>query len=662
MWLLVAGLLVLHFALAVGSKFHQSTTSDEMPHLTAGFSYWKNHDYRLHPENGNLPQRWAALPAWLGGTKFPPLEDNPYWRVSDVWKTGYLFFYGSSQDHFPRLMAGRAMIALFSVATGLLVFCWSRRFFGDVGGLISLTFLVFCPNFLAHGALVTSDVCMTFFFLAAVGAWWRHLHNASNRTFLLSALVFGLAQVAKYSGVLLVPMMAVMVLVRVFAPAPWVWFGRTLRTRWEKFGGATLSLAGHAGVSLLVIWAFYGFRYSAFNPALPPALQFIRTWEFFESRLGTTGEIIHWVRMKELLPEGYLYGFAYVLETVKSRSAFLNGEYSETGWPSFFLWTFGLKTTLALIAAAVITAGLGFLHGWRSRSGSEPRYKWLYPAIPLLTLFVIYWITSLTSQLNIGHRHILPIYPVLFIGVGALGAWSASGRIRAIIVAALLLWHVSAAIRITPYFLAYFNEIAGGPKKGRHHLVDSSLDWGQDLPALKDWLKKNNPANAPVFLSYFGSAEPAYYDLKVKRLPFVNLLDFEQSYFPLEAGIYCISATALAQVYSPTRGKWTAENEQKFRELHNLESTFAQYASDPKIREELQREVASQQWEMVIRHHNLLRFARLAQYLRVREPDGYAGYSIMIYRLSAEEISRAVNGSLSDWSSAIEEAAQARQR
>ena len=144
-----AALLVLHFAMAVGSKRHESTTSDELVHLTAGTSYWQNNDYRLQPENGVLPQRWAALPAWWQGAKFPPLADNPNWRGSDAWVLGYQYFYESGEDHFPRLMAGRAMIALFSVATGVLVFWWSFSLFGGAGALVSLTLFAFCPTFLA---------------------------------------------------------------------------------------------------------------------------------------------------------------------------------------------------------------------------------------------------------------------------------------------------------------------------------------------------------------------------------------------------------------------------------------------------------------------------------------------------------------------------------
>ena len=120
-WVVVAAALILalHFAMAVVSKRHESTTSDEIVHVTGGFAYWRFNDYRLQPENGNLPQRWVALPAWIGRARFPDL-DQDYWRTSDAWVMGHEFFYETGEDHFPRLMAARAMTALFSVMTGAL--------------------------------------------------------------------------------------------------------------------------------------------------------------------------------------------------------------------------------------------------------------------------------------------------------------------------------------------------------------------------------------------------------------------------------------------------------------------------------------------------------------------------------------------------------------
>lgn len=654
----VAALLAVHFALAVGSKRHESTTSDELVHLTSGLSYWQNHDYRLQPENGVLPQRWAALPAWLAGAKFPQLENNEYWRTSDAWVVGHQFFYETGEDHFPRLMAGRAMIALFSVATGLLVFVWSRRLFGPAGALVSLWFFAFSPSFLAHGALVTSDVCMAFFFLAAAGAWWRHLHDGRARTWWLSAVVLGLAFVAKYTAVLLIPMMAVMAIARALAAEPLV-FGRwTFATPARKFGAAVLSALGHGVVVAVVIWACYGFRYSAFNPALPPADHFIAPWPRIESDIGAAGPIIHAAAAAHLLPEAFLYGFAYVLETTKARAAFLNGEYSVTGWPSFFPWAFLLKTTVPLLLASTLSV---IAAARRAQAGASFRGG-LYRATPLIVLFAVYWAFSLTSHLNIGHRHILPTYPVLFIGVGILGARLTSRRwVTAATLSALLGWQAVSAARIAPHYLAYFNELAGGPDEGYRHFADSSLDWGQDLPGLKSWLDEH-ARGEPVFLSYFGTGEPAYYDLKVHRLPFFNNFKIPGFYTPWVAGVYCISATMLQQVYSPARGPWTAELEKEFQQLRALEPAFADYTRDPKVRADLERNPGGERWPQLIKRYDILRFARLCFYLRARMPDAKIGYSIFIYRLSAAEVAGATASSATEWAKSIETAETATRR
>jgi len=649
----VATLLALHWLLAVGSKRAESVTSDELAHLTGGFTYWQFNDYRIQPENGNLPQRWAALPAWFEGAKFPALAGNDYWRTSDAWILGHQFFYETGEDHFPRLMAGRAMIALFSVATGLLVFCWSRRLFGPAGGLVSLVFFAFSPGFLAHGALVTSDVCMAFLFLASVGAYWRHLHDSRALWWILSALTFGLACVAKFNAGLLLPMMVVMAVVRAWAAAPWRFAGRTFATPRGKLGALALSTFGHGLVAVLVIWACFGFRYSAFNPLVPAADHFIRPWA---ATLGNIGglhaEIIRQLAAGHVLPEAYLYGYSFVIEMSGFRAAFLDGAYSYGGWLRFFPLAFLYKSTLPLLLAC-LAAGAVAGRRWRRGAAWAAVRDDLYRVTPLLVLFVVYWLVSLATHLNIGHRHILPTYPVLFILVGILGRWLTLRRPAGALVVALLLgWQVREAVRIYPDYLAYFNPIAGGPANGHRHLVDSSLDWGQDLPGLKTWLTRQTHGER-VYLSYFGSGEPEYYGLRAHRLPFVNGFKIPQPWVLLQPGVYCISATMLEHVYSPIRGPWTAGLEQEYQWMRGFEPLFAAYFQDPVRRAELDREASPEKWRRAWTRLDLLRFARLCHYLRVREPDANIGYSILIYRLNAAEIAAATTGSLADWQALI---------
>jgi hypothetical protein len=626
----VALLLALHFALAVGSKRQESTTSDELVHLTAGFTYWRFNDYRLQPENGNLPQRWVALPTWIAGAKFPD-RDQVYWRQSEAWVIGHEFFYETGEDHFPRLMAARAMAALFSVATGALVFAWSRRLFGTPGAFVSLVFFAFSPTFLAHGGLATSDACIALFMLASIGAWWRHLEAPGAGTFALSAAAFALACVSKFSAVFLLPMMALCAAVH-------------LAARPGRAGALLLSALGHGAAAVAVIWAFFGFRYSAFNPAFPPGGEFIEPWPLMYAYTGRIGEVIHALARLHALPEAFLYGAAYVAQTAQVRTAYLNGQHSVTGWPTFFLWAFALKTTLPFLIAAAWGVWLA-LRGRIQPVGGAARWRGLLPLTPLLILILVYGAVSLASHLNIGHRHLLPIYPALFILAGSLGRWLVRPlRWAAVLVAALLAWHVGESVAIAPHYLAYFNELGGGPANGYRHLVDSSLDWGQDLPGLKLWLGSHARPGETAYLAYFGNGEPHYYKLAVKRLAYFNDFHEDEPYIPLGPGLYCIGATMLEQVYSPVQGPWTPALEEHYQALRVFEPLFRAYASGPAARAKLEAEMSPEKWKAARDRFLQLRFARLCDFLRARAPDANIGYSILIYRLSAEEVNAATGG------------------
>ncbi|HEY1849140.1 MAG TPA: glycosyltransferase family 39 protein [Opitutaceae bacterium] len=631
-------LLSLHAFMALASKHRKGMTADEIVHVTGGYSYWKFGDYRLHPENGNLAQRWVALPSFLGGAKFPPL-DQLYWRISDGWVMGHEFFFETGDDPDAKLSGARAMTVVLSVALGALVFLWSRELFGSAGGLLSLAFYAFSPTMLAHGGLATSDTCAALFFLAAMGAYWRHLARPGAGPMLLSAVVFGLACVAKFSAPLLVPMMAACALVHILFSG-----GSPARV--------LLSAAGHAAAAFAVIWAFYGFRYSAFNPALPPADHFIEPWAEMYARTGAVGRLIHGLADMRALPEAFLYGAAYVAETTQSRGAFLNGQVSTRGWPTFFLWAFALKTTIPFMGAAAAGTWVA-VRG--AAAGAGRGLRALVPLTPLLALVAIYSISSLSLHLNIGQRHLLPIYPPLFILAGALGKWLAkAGSACFIAAAALLAWHVTESGSVAPNYLAYFNELAGGPSGGYRHLVDSSLDWGQDLPSLKEWLAGHRAPGEDAYLAYFGSDEPARYKLGAKQLTFINLFHEPDPYIDLGPGIYCVGATVLQQVYSPVTGPWSIALERQYETLRAFAGDFRAYCYDPAARARLEQRMPAARWEASIDRYEHLRLARLCAYLVVRRPDANVGHSILIYRLDAGEIRAATAGSLSEWTALIE--------
>jgi hypothetical protein len=178
-------------------------------------------------------------------------------------------------------------------------------------------------------------------------------------------------------------------------------------------------------------------------------------------------------------------------------------------------------------------------------------------------------------------------------------------------------------------------------------LVDSSLDWGQDLPGLKGWLDQQGlqgPGHAPVFLSYFGNARPEYYKIEATRLPSFPDRWSPRLPQPLTGGVYCVSATMLQAVYLDYPGAWTAEYEEKYQTTLDNLRVFAGTEGNERARAQLLRQTGEDFWWRAFHAFEQLRFARLAAHLRQREPDAQVGYSILIYRISDADVLRMVTG------------------
>lgn len=247
----------------------------------------------------------------------------------------------------------------------------------------------------------------------------------------------------------------------------------------------------------------------------------------------------------------------------------------------------------------------------------------------------------MSGNLNIGIRHLLPVYPVLFIFAGVLARarwkWRQSGPVLA---GALMVWSAGEVWAVYPQTLAYFNEFAGGPKHGYRILVDSSYEWGQDLPAVEKWVaqRASRPGpRPPVYFSYFGSGLLRPFKLdEVVLLPswFDQPRGFQGT---LNPGTYIISATMLQSVYNRTAfGPWCASYEKEYQNLIPLIDELNQW----------------QDWATFsrltkggkIQRYDDLRLGRLCAYLRKREPDERITYGILVYELNQAQLDEALRG------------------
>jgi hypothetical protein len=643
-YVLIGGLLSVYALGAASSVQQKSITFDELGHLTGGVSAWLTGDYRLFPQNGQFPQRWAALPLVVLGVRFPGQDESAWWS-SDLEAIGHQFLYEVGNDHAALVRRARVMMIALGVVLGWLCFAWSRRLFGLSAGLVTLCIFAFSPSMLAHGPLATSDLAAALMFTAALGSLWLVLHRATPLRASASALLMGLLFVTKMSAVLMAPIAVTLAAIRIWYGRPLLWVGRrpcVVTGRRRLALACAVILLVHALGVIVVIWGSYGFRYATFRAAVPG-----RDRMFLGETIDTLTRHeparipIVLARDLRLLPEAYLFGLAHVLNRSGRFIGFLNGRYSLKGWWVFFPYCWLVKTPLAVFALL----GLAGAAAWRYADSCRHRRRRVqraaYRLTPLFVFLAAYWAAAVTSSLNLGERHLLPAYPAAFILAGGAGCWLGRRHLLATSVAAVLLLSLPIeAFRIWPHYLAYFNALAGGPSSGYRHLVDSSLDWGQDLPGLARWLRTARTSSEPVYLSYFGSGDPAHYGIDARQIYSYQDWRRERPLHALTGGIYCISATMLQSVYTRAPGPWAAPYEAAYqRRRTEIERVSSRPREEP-----LTSDRETPAWRRLVNEFEQLRLARLSAYLRRREPDDQIGYSILIFRLTDREVEDALGG------------------
>lgn len=632
-WPAAAVLLGAFALLATTSAMRKSATFDEVAHLTAGYTYWAHNDYRLHPENGNLPQRLVAVPAVLGPYRFPAL-DQPAWQGSQVYEMGHQFLFTQGNDVDGMVLRGRLVVILLGIGLGAAVYAIGRSLYGPTGGTVSLAAYAFNPHMLAHARLMTSDLTVALFFLLSVWAIWALLQRATPLRLLASCLATAALLLSKMSGVLILPMAAALVILRLARGAPWplrmgTW-SRDLSSRAGQVGVVVAAALAHVLAAWLLLWTCYGFHYDTFHAQRTDQDRFEAGTANLLGTEGTMGSLVQLAQDRKWLPEAYLYGFSFAVDQSQRRPAFLHGRRSEQGWWWFFPYAFAAKTSEGLLLLLLV-AGAAALAGRRLREG-------LHRTAPLWVLLAVYWWFALGSQLNIGHRHLLPTYPALFLLAGAAGAWLLRpGRLLRWATGASLAVVLGTALWIWPDYLAYFNAASGGPSRGYRHLVDSSLDWGQDLPALRRWLEQPGDEGAgqdAVYLSYFGTSSPDHHGIRAWRLPGFFDLGRRRALVPLREGVYCISASMLQLYSAPGTAGWSADAEALYRSTLARPDVAGLAAGRP-----------IPYGTAAMERFDRLRLARLCHYLRDRTPDAQVGHSILVYRLSADELNEALYGS-----------------
>jgi hypothetical protein len=535
--LVAAGVVLLLGAMAAQlalSARRQSQTFDEAAHIFSGYRYWKNFDFGFNPEHPPLLKLVAALPLLRLSLRTPSIPDADFKMVE--FRTGRDFLYGNDAGII--LFRARMAAATFTLCLALCIFLLAQCMWGDGPAFIALALFVFDPNFLAHGALVTTDIAVTLGIFLGVASFYFYLKNPTAPRLVGAGLAAGICLSSKHSGILLFLMLLLLMLTELVT-----WEEVTARKLAPDFVARALrlaaSLAAISTISLVVLWSVYGFRFAARPAGLkvnPPLPEFVQ-----QMGHGSSGIVLLMARL-HLLPESYLYGIADI-SSVGTIPTVIFGKYYPSAQWFYFPSVFVVKSTLAfLLLCCLLPLCAKF---W----GKPVKRELFFLVIPP----AVYLIVAMSSGINYGIRHLLPIYPFLIVLV-SFAAWNFGQRNRAfaIVVAAVVVFHAASSLHAFPNYIPYSNELWGGPSKTHAILADSNVDWGQGLVAMKQYINENHIENC--WFAYFGQliVDVSYYGIRCKPLPtaFADMIHMPMAIVPPQVdGPVFISATEVTRTY-----------------------------------------------------------------------------------------------------------------
>lgn len=539
--ILVCLMLGALFIFSFASSWNDSAIFDEKAHIVAGYSYLTQKDMRLNPEHPPLIKDIAALPLTLLNLNFR--TDTDAWQKeidSNQWNQGQLFLYGFGNNPDTILHYARFPIMILAIITGIVLFWWVRSVYGNKTALLATFFYAFSPTVIAHSRFVTTDIGATFAFLISIATFIRFLARPSRTRLCIAGIVFGVAQLMKFSLFLLVPINAILALIWLLAQDEWYDAALSKKERLRLCITEALRLYAKialiCAIGVIIIWAVYLWHVWNFPQDLQRAHAERLIGRF---RIRPFVSLDLWLidhRLTRPLGE-YLLGVMMVTQrTAGGNSAYFFGEVSSAGWHSYFPIVYLLKETLAfhILTLTALILALGRL--WRAKEKSWRALRgWIcdnFAFFSSMFFVALYWTSSVSNPLNIGIRHVLPTFPFIFMLVSReLVLWISGSAVndirsfgdwlralyrtiiapvpRIFFIGTMCLWIVFSIVVTFPYYLSYYNELGGGTLQGHYYATDSNYDWGQDLKRLRDWGRAH--PNETLYLDYFGGGDPSYY-------------------------------------------------------------------------------------------------------------------------------------------------------
>jgi hypothetical protein len=497
------------------NAWRETLTNDELVHVPSGYQYLVAGNFRLNPEHPPLVKMLACLPLLVIRPRVYLEPDGGEQEFARFTVLASLEFWQMNQPRFQRIAFwSRAPIVLLTLALGVVIFVYGRRLFGARAALLAVALFTFEPTMLAHGWIVHTDIAAALSYLLFFFALQGHYREPTWSRACCLGLVTGFALLTKFSLAILMPIFSLtLVYIAVRANRPGI-------ARRDLVLQGCLASA----IVLLLINAAYYFQ----HPALAtPEAKFIAGTA---PTVLAAERITAWLKLlSRVFPTYYLFG----LYTVFAHNHFghptsLLGHYSSFGWWYYFPVAFALKTSLPFLLLSVAAVGWAL---WAGISGREKKL------ITLLLPAAIYLAVSMSSSINIGVRHLAPVFPFLFLLGGALlDRLLKASRVKVprVLVVVVLGWILTDGVRAYPDYLSSTNSLAFG-KPAWTLLSDSNVEWGQNIGELARYLEQRGEKQLVGSLSG-GWASPPLYGIKLLDFAPPDLQSASTRYVAIGAG------------------------------------------------------------------------------------------------------------------------------
>ncbi len=464
-------------------------TADEPAHIAAGMEWLDKGTFtyeHLHPP---LARVVDALGLFLSGIRS---TGNP-----NIWNEGNAILQMNGLYEQNLMLARLGVLSFFVIAT-LIVWKWTKLYFGELTALLSVILLTTLPPVLAHSGVATTDMAFTAMFVTTLFTFCLWLEKPTLLRTHLLGITLGLTCLTKFSALVFLPVSLGSIAI--------LYYLRTIKLKEKNTLGIKRWIAS-VGIAILIclltIWAGYRFSYDRIinvDSKVPKRIE-----KIIDSKSLFYHPANFIVKKVPLPAPEFFSGIIEVSHKNKAgHPSYLFGEVKTRGWWYFFPVLLLVKTPLPFL---LLTA-IGFFTLFKDVGKKIQYFDLLAPAVVAIAILII----GIESSINIGLRHLLPIYPLLAIVAGYGGVklrkFRQSRGIGTILLTLLLIWQLGSSFKAHPDYLPYFNLLAGNhPEK---NFGNSDQDWGQDLKRLATTLKNRKIKEFSV--CYNGSAKLRHFD------------------------------------------------------------------------------------------------------------------------------------------------------